>query len=357
MAQSVAHHASRHGRRRRRSRSPALDRHADHGSGTRREPGAGPVLARLLLRLRSVVGRQELHVRRDGRGCRRELPALPRANRRLAPHPALRRGVRHAVSRRPLGPVPCERARRASWFSCPRNRGSRSRSPSRDSPPSAWRSSPTANASWSAARSPGMVCASTWGTSPASRPRPITPEGIRPGRATKPISPDGQWVFANGPDGALYLYPVESGQSKLLPGALPGDRPFQWTSDSRAVYVMERKGIAFSIFRVDVATGRRDLWKEIRAAGSGRLLGHHELFHRLRRPVLRLLVPANAGRSLPGQRIEVSSFVVELAEVWRSAFDRWLRTCKAGIESDHTDPDSSRSRALRNPISRSGGLE
>ena len=95
-----------------------------------------------------------------------------------------------------------------------------------------------------------------------SRPRPITPEGIRPGRATKPISPDGQWVFANGPDGGLYLYPVESGQSKLLPGALPGDRPFQWTSDSRAVYVMERKGVAFSISRVDVATGRRDLWKE-----------------------------------------------------------------------------------------------
>jgi len=96
-----------------------------------------------------------------------------------------------------------------------------------------------------------------------SRPRPITPEGIRPGRAAKPISPDGQWVFANGPDGGLYLYPVESGQSKLLPGALPGGRPFQWSPDSRAVYVMERKGVTFSIFRVDVATGRRELWKEI----------------------------------------------------------------------------------------------
>ncbi len=110
MAQSLTHDASRHGRRRRRPRSPALDRHADHGSGPRREPGAGTVMARLLLCVRSVVGRQELHVRRDGRGCRRELPALPRADGRLTPHPALRRGVRHAVSRRPLGPVPCERA-------------------------------------------------------------------------------------------------------------------------------------------------------------------------------------------------------------------------------------------------------
>jgi len=50
---------------------------------------------------------------------------------------------------------------------------------------------------------------------------------------------------------------------KLLPGALPGDRPFQWTPDSRAVYVMERKGVVFTISGVDVSTGRRELWKEI----------------------------------------------------------------------------------------------
>jgi hypothetical protein len=28
-------------------------------------------------------------------------------------------------------------------------------------------------------------------------------------------------------------------------------------------FVMERKGLTFSIFRLDVESGRRDLWKEI----------------------------------------------------------------------------------------------
>jgi Tol biopolymer transport system component/predicted Ser/Thr protein kinase len=94
------------------------------------------------------------------------------------------------------------------------------------------------------------------------RPRPITPEGIRIGYS-KPISPDGAWVFANGPDGKLSLYSIETGETKILPGAQAGDRPLQWSSDGRGVYVMARKGVSFSIFRLEVATGRRTLWKEI----------------------------------------------------------------------------------------------
>jgi WD40 repeat protein len=94
------------------------------------------------------------------------------------------------------------------------------------------------------------------------RPRPISPEGIRL-RGSKPVSPDGEWVFANGPDGKLSLYRVENGEARLLPGANAGDRPLQWTPDGRGVYVMERKGTAFRVFRIEVATGRRSLWKEI----------------------------------------------------------------------------------------------
>ncbi len=95
------------------------------------------------------------------------------------------------------------------------------------------------------------------------RPRPITPEGIRSVRASKPISPDGQWAFAYGPDGRLSVYPVENGETKLLPGTHPNDRPFQWSADSRGIYVMERRGTTFRISRVDTVTGHRDLWKEI----------------------------------------------------------------------------------------------
>ena len=94
------------------------------------------------------------------------------------------------------------------------------------------------------------------------RPRPITPEGIRI-QASKPISPNGEWVFANAPDGRLYLYAVTGGQARLVPGATATDRPLQWTPDGLSIYVMERTGNAFKIFRLELATGRRELWKEV----------------------------------------------------------------------------------------------
>jgi len=97
------------------------------------------------------------------------------------------------------------------------------------------------------------------------RPRPLGPEGVSSFTfaGTKPISPDGEWIFARGDDGKISLYGVENRQARLLPGASAGDRPLQWTADGRGIYVMNRKGNAFSIFRIEVATGLRDLWKEI----------------------------------------------------------------------------------------------
>ena len=94
------------------------------------------------------------------------------------------------------------------------------------------------------------------------RLRPITPEGIRT-RANRPISPDGDRVLARGPDGSLKLYPTAGGEAKVLPGTTESDRPLQWTSDGRGIYVMTRKGVLHSIFRVEVETGKRTLWREI----------------------------------------------------------------------------------------------
>jgi len=93
-------------------------------------------------------------------------------------------------------------------------------------------------------------------------PRPMTPERIR-ASAIRPISPDGGRVLARGPEGTLRIYPAAGGEAQIVPGSNPGDRPVQWSSDGRGVYVMERKGVLFRIHRIDVGTGRRTLWKEI----------------------------------------------------------------------------------------------
>ena len=112
------------------------------------------------------------------------------------------------------------------------------------------------------------------------RPRPIGPEVVPSFNflGTKPISPDGEWIVASGADGKISLYGVENRQARLLPGANPGDRPLQWTADGRGVYVLKKKGTTFSVFRIEVATGRRDLWKEIVPPDTAGLSGISSFF-------------------------------------------------------------------------------
>jgi hypothetical protein len=110
-------------------------------------------------------------------------------------------------------------------------------------------------------------------------PRPIGPEGGGVPWLSKPISPDGAWVFASGADGKIFLYRVEDGQARPLPGINAGDRPLQWAPDGRGIYVLERrKGTAFGVYRIDAATGRRDLWKEIVPSDTAGLFGISSLF-------------------------------------------------------------------------------
>ena len=77
------------------------------------------------------------------------------------------------------------------------------------------------------------------------------------------VSPDGHFVVATGPDQRIYLYPLAGGEPTALPGATPGDIPARWTTDGRALFVYRRHPIPVQVVRLDVATGRRELWKEL----------------------------------------------------------------------------------------------
>jgi Tol biopolymer transport system component len=93
------------------------------------------------------------------------------------------------------------------------------------------------------------------------KPRPVTPEGYRMFRHG--VSPNGRFVIATGPDQRIYLYPLAGGEPMPLPGSAPGDIADRWTSDGRAVYVHRRDEMPAKVYLVDVATGRKELWKEL----------------------------------------------------------------------------------------------
>jgi len=98
------------------------------------------------------------------------------------------------------------------------------------------------------------------------KPRPVSPEGYSTFR--RGVSPDGRVVVATGPDQRIYLYPLAGGEPTPLPGSTPGDIPDRWTSDGRALYVHRRDQMPAKVVLIDVATGRRDPWKDLSPADS-----------------------------------------------------------------------------------------
>ncbi|MGH9368186.1 MAG: protein kinase domain-containing protein [Thermoanaerobaculia bacterium] len=90
--------------------------------------------------------------------------------------------------------------------------------------------------------------------------RAVTPEGVG---WLLPPTPDGRFACSADPSGRIFLYPIEQGEPRPVPGLEPGDAPLRWADEGRTLFVRRRGGGPLRIDRLDVATGRRELWKEI----------------------------------------------------------------------------------------------
>src|SRR5580698_5786819 len=89
----------------------------------------------------------------------------------------------------------------------------------------------------------------------------ITPEGV--GATSFAISPDAHDVAAIGPDQKGYLYSLTGGDARLIPGFNPGEEPITWSSDGRSLYVYQPGELPARVFRLDVQTGQRTLWRQL----------------------------------------------------------------------------------------------
>ena len=88
---------------------------------------------------------------------------------------------------------------------------------------------------------------------------PLTGEGAKAIR----VSPDGKRVITLQPDKTFYIQGLDGGEPKEIPGLEPGDEPIQWSDDGRAVFVKAAGDFATKIYRVNLATGKRQEWKDI----------------------------------------------------------------------------------------------
>jgi Tol biopolymer transport system component len=93
------------------------------------------------------------------------------------------------------------------------------------------------------------------------KPRAFSPVGYI--AIPRTISPDGKHVAVRGPDNRVYVYPIEGGEPVVLPGLGFDDVPCGWTPDGRSLYVFHRGEFPGKVFRLDLATGARELVKTI----------------------------------------------------------------------------------------------
>jgi hypothetical protein len=91
--------------------------------------------------------------------------------------------------------------------------------------------------------------------------KPITPEGI----AGSHLSPDGRSVAVWGPDGKWGVWPLDGSGLRLIPGLESKYHVTGWSSDGTSVYVMSSqfREKSAKVFRVNVATGKMELWKTL----------------------------------------------------------------------------------------------
>jgi len=92
------------------------------------------------------------------------------------------------------------------------------------------------------------------------KPAPLTPEGVV---ATR-VSPDQKYATVVA-GGRLSLFPIQGGAAKPIANLEPGERPIRWNGDGRFLFLRKLDGPAsLTISRLDVMTGRRELWKELK---------------------------------------------------------------------------------------------
>jgi predicted Ser/Thr protein kinase/WD40 repeat protein len=76
------------------------------------------------------------------------------------------------------------------------------------------------------------------------------------------VSPDGREAACVGAEGEGRIYPVEGGAPRPIPGFEKGEEVVQWSADGRSLFVRRDANLPMRVFRLDLATGKRELWRE-----------------------------------------------------------------------------------------------
>jgi hypothetical protein len=93
---------------------------------------------------------------------------------------------------------------------------------------------------------------------------------------TAALSPDGRHMITHRDSegsGINEIFSLGGEKAVPIPGLGVRDIPIRWSSDGRSLFVFSREGLPARIFRLDLATGRKQLIKEFMPSDPGGIAG------------------------------------------------------------------------------------
>ncbi|MBV8517964.1 MAG: protein kinase [Acidobacteria bacterium] len=96
---------------------------------------------------------------------------------------------------------------------------------------------------------------------------PLSPEGIwSGGTRAYAVSPDGRYVAAMNANELATIYAIDGKPATPVVGVEKGEIPIQWSADGASLLVYRPTSLPAQVYRVTLATGTRELWKEFAPA-------------------------------------------------------------------------------------------
>ncbi|HYC93991.1 MAG TPA: protein kinase [Thermoanaerobaculia bacterium] len=97
--------------------------------------------------------------------------------------------------------------------------------------------------------------------------KPVSPENIWSGGVRSfAVSPDARFVAGMNAGETIVLYPLDGTAALPVPGVEKGEIPIQWSADGASLFVYRPTALPARVHRVTLATGQRELWRELTAA-------------------------------------------------------------------------------------------
>lgn len=75
-------------------------------------------------------------------------------------------------------------------------------------------------------------------------------------------------VAAVGPDQKGYLFPVEGGQPRLIPGLASDELPVSWSADGRALLIYRLGELPAKVYRLELSNGQKSVLKGLLPSDS-----------------------------------------------------------------------------------------